>query len=135
MNVTPSLLVPPSQAKGLERLEEASGRRYLHVRPRRERGAMTALQIQNCLVHASVYRGRDAPFTRRDAREARGIAPAGPPASLTTQRIPGQSLACCREHRCRVATVTPPLAQCKSGNSGGTSSHAAAGLIRFEHGG
>jgi hypothetical protein len=54
-----------------------------------------------------------------------------PPACLIAQRI--QSLACCREHGRRVAAVIPPLAQCVSGNSGGQSSHATAGLARFAH--
>jgi hypothetical protein len=51
-----------SQAKGLEGLEEASRRRYLHVRPRLECGTVAALQIQNRLVDASLDRGRDAPL-------------------------------------------------------------------------
>ena len=46
-NVTAKFTIHASQAEGLERLEEASEKRHLHVRPRRERGAMAALQIQN----------------------------------------------------------------------------------------
>ena len=72
----PKFTIHASQAKGLEGLEEASRRRYLHVGPRRECGTVAALQIQNRLVDASLDRGRDAPFcVPRCPRSARSRPP------------------------------------------------------------
>jgi hypothetical protein len=63
-----------SEAQGLKRFEEAVGRCEVHVRAGGKCLTVSALQVQNRLVHPRLDGRGDAALPRGDAREAHGVA-------------------------------------------------------------
>jgi hypothetical protein len=124
-----SLPFHPSKATGLERLEEASGKRDPHVRPRRKRGAVDrgrSADTKSSRPRGPRLRSRCPLYAPRcpiSAAPRLHDRPADPVARVLPSARP------------LLSHGDPPLAQRERGNGGGQSSHAAAGLVRFAHDG